>query len=184
MGQHGAVRRPAAVNYWEGTASSTWQFLVGNLLILTSLAVGVLFLVNPSFLNLSTTDSIGGGITLILASQVLVAVIVLSSVRVVIDGDYIAWQPRLYRRALRKYRWHQIQDVELFHARGYLYGWGLRWMPKIGWGHIIRSGPAIRIIQNNGKSFVITVDDAETAVAVAQKFVDAARPASYNAITN
>ncbi len=72
MGQHGAVRRPAAVNYWEGTANSTWQFLVGNLLILTSLAVGVLFLVNPSFLNLSTTDSIGGGITLILASQVTV----------------------------------------------------------------------------------------------------------------
>jgi hypothetical protein len=57
-------------------------------------------------------------------------------------------------------------------------------MPKIGWGHIIRSGPAIRIIKNNGKSFVITVEDAETAVAVAQKFVDAARPASYNAITN
>lgn len=172
MGQHGLVRRPASVMRWEGGIKSDWQFVVGNLLILSSLAAGIVLLITAGIGTDSVElESVVAGVVLILLSQVLAATIVLSANKVVIDGDYIAWQPRLHRRALRKYRWHQIKDVQLYNAKGWIWGWGLRYHPKIGWGHIVKSGPAIRIIKNNGRSFVITVVDAKTAVETAQNFL-------------
>ena len=172
MGQHGTVRRPASVSRWEGGMQSDFQFVLGNILILGALVSGLLFLFLPN-LEPDITDPPVRlfGVVLILLSQVLAFTVVLSANKVVIDGDYLAWQPRLHRRALRKYRWHQIKDVQLYNAKGWIWGYGLRYNPRVGWGHIIKSGPAIRIIKNNGRSFVITVVDAETAVATAQKFL-------------
>jgi len=171
MGQHGTVRRPAAAARWEGGIQSDLQFVVGNLLILGSLIAGVVFLAGAGIGSNVDQKSVAAGILFLLLSQAFAPVVVLSANKVVIDGDFIAWQPRLHRRALRKYRWHQIKDVQLYNANGWIWGWGLRWHPKIGWGHIVKSGPAIRIIKNNGRSFVITVVDAQTAVETAQKFL-------------
>ena len=172
MGQHGSVRRPASVSRWEGGMQSDWMFVLGNLLILSALGSGVVFLVTSGIGNGAVDqEAVVAGIVLILASQLLAFTVVLSATKVVIDGDYIAWQPRLHRRALRKWRWHQIKDVQLYNVNGWVWGWGFRYNPRVGWGHIIKSGPAIRIIKNNGRSFVITVVDAETAVATAQKYL-------------
>lgn len=174
MGQHGIVRRPASVARWEGGMQSDLMFGLGNLLILGFIAAGLGFLIFPDLVpNATVIEARISGVMLLLASQLLTFAVVLSANRVVVDGDYIAWQPRLHRRALRKYRWHQIKDVELYQANGWIWGWGFRWNPKVGWGHIIKSGPAIRIIKHNGRSFVITTVDAEGAVAAAQKFLAA-----------
>ncbi len=172
MGQHGSVRRPASVSRWEGGMQSDWMFVLGNLLILSALGSGVVFLVTSGIGNGAVDQkAVAAGIVLILVSQLLAFTVVLSATKVVIDGDYIAWQPRLHRRALRKWRWHQIKDVQLYNVKGWVWGWGFRYNPRVGWGHIIKSGPAIRIVKNNGRSFVITVVDAETAVATAQKYL-------------
>ncbi len=172
MAQHGTVRRPASVSRWEGGMQSDLQFVLGNLLILSSLVAGVFFIATAGIGSESIDQkAIAAGIVLILASQLLAFTVVLSANRVVIDGDYLAWQPRLHRRPLRKWRWHQIKDVQLYNVKGWIWGYGFRYNPRVGWGHIIKSGPAIRIIKNNGRSFVITVVDAETAVATAQKFL-------------
>ena len=172
MAQHGTVRRPASVSRWEGGMQSDLQFVLGNLLILGSLVAGVFFIVTAGIGSESVDQkAIAAGIILILASQLLAFTVVLSANRVVIDGDYLAWQPRLHRRPLRKWRWHQIKDVQLYNVKGWIWGYGFRYNPRVGWGHIIKSGPAIRIIKNNGRSFVITVVDAETAVVTAQKFL-------------
>lgn len=45
-------------------------------------------------------------------------------------------------------------------------GWGLRWAPGGGFGVVLRSGPGIRITRTNGKTFSVTVDDAETGAAL------------------
>ena len=45
-------------------------------------------------------------------------------------------------------------------------GWGLRWAPGGGFGVVLRSGPGIRITRTNGKTFSVTVDDAEAGAAL------------------
>ena len=172
MGQHGTVRRPASVARWEGGMQSDFQFVFGNLLVLSTLVAGILFMLLPNLEPDITDPPVRAfGAILVLVSQVLAFTVVLSANKVIIDGDYIAWQPRLHRRPLRKWRWHQIKDVELYNVKGWIWGYGFRYNPRVSWGHIIRSGPAIRIIKNNGRSFVITVVDAETAVETAQQFL-------------
>ena len=172
MGQHGTVRRPASVSRWEGGMQSDFQFVLGNLLILAFLAAGLIFIIWPDNLPESTAlEARILGVVLVLVSQLLSFTVILSANKVVIDGDYIAWQPRFHRRPLRKYRWHQIRNVELYQVKGWIWGYGFRFNPRIGWGHIIKSGPAIRIIKNNGRSFVITVVDAQGAVETAKHFL-------------
>lgn len=172
MGQHGTVRRPAAVSRWEGGMQSDFQFVLGNLLVIGTLVVGVLFLFLPALApDITDPPARLFGVVLIFVSQILAFIVVLSANRVVIDGDYIVWQPRLHRRPLRKWRWHQIKDVQLYNVKGWIWGYGFRFNPRVGWGHIIRSGPAIRIIKNNGRSFVITVVDAQTAVETAKSYL-------------
>ena len=172
MGQHGTVRRPASVSRWEGGMRSDFQFVLGNLLILGFLIAGLVLVIQPDLLHDSSElEARILGAVLIIISQLLSFTVILSANRVVIDGDYIAWQPRFHRRPLRKYRWHQIKDVELYQVKGWIWGYGFRFNPRVGWGHIIKSGPAIRIIKNNGRSFVITVVDAEGAVETAKYFL-------------
>lgn len=47
-------------------------------------------------------------------------------------------------------------------------GWGLRWAPGGGFGVVLRRGPGIRVTRTNGKTFTVTVDDAETGAALLQ----------------
>jgi len=57
--------------------------------------------------------------------------------------------------------------VEAFGEFG---GWGLRWAPGHGrrgrFGVIVRSGEALEVTRRDGRVFVVTVADAETAAAV------------------
>jgi hypothetical protein len=45
-------------------------------------------------------------------------------------------------------------------------GWGWRWAPEGRTGIIVKSGPGIEVTRENGKRFVVTVDDAATGAGV------------------
>ncbi len=45
-------------------------------------------------------------------------------------------------------------------------GWGYRWRPEKGTAVVVRRGEAVVLTLGDGRSFTVTVDDAETAVRV------------------
>ncbi|MFH8985554.1 hypothetical protein [Streptomyces varsoviensis] len=45
-------------------------------------------------------------------------------------------------------------------------GWGYRWRPEIGTAVVVRRGEGVVVRLGDGRSFTVTVDDAETAVQV------------------
>ena len=53
-------------------------------------------------------------------------------------------------------------------------GWGLRWVRgrngKGRWGIISRSGPALEVVRKDGRSLVLSTDDAATAAAVLETY--------------
>lgn len=58
----------------------------------------------------------------------------------------------------------EVETVSVGHVTPFTEfgGWGLRWIPG-GFGIVMRSGEAIVIKRKNGKTFTITIDDAEAA---------------------
>jgi hypothetical protein len=54
-------------------------------------------------------------------------------------------------------------------------GWGIRWVigpnRKGRWGIITRRGPALEVVSRDGRSIVVTIDDAGTAAAVLESYV-------------
>lgn len=61
-----------------------------------------------------------------------------------------------------------VTDVQPVRDFG---GWGLRWGGPGRFGIVTRSGEALEVRRNNGKSFIVTVDDAETAAALLNSLV-------------
>lgn len=53
-------------------------------------------------------------------------------------------------------------------------GWGLRWVVgpshKGRWGLVTRRGPGLEVVRRDGRSVVVTVDDAGTAAAVLETY--------------
>ncbi|MGH7920375.1 MAG: hypothetical protein ACREQM_10575 [Candidatus Dormibacteraceae bacterium] len=53
-------------------------------------------------------------------------------------------------------------------------GWGIRWVigpsRKGRWGVVTRPGPGIEVVRRDGRSIVVTVDDAGTAAAVLETY--------------
>jgi hypothetical protein len=54
-------------------------------------------------------------------------------------------------------------------------GWGIRWV--IGpsrrgrWGIVTHRGPGLEVVRRDGRSIVVTVDDAGTAAAVLETYI-------------
>ena len=53
-------------------------------------------------------------------------------------------------------------------------GWGIRWVIGPGgkgrWGVVTRPGPSLEVVRHDGRSVVVTVDDAGTAAAVLETY--------------
>jgi hypothetical protein len=53
-------------------------------------------------------------------------------------------------------------------------GWGFRWVigptRKGRWGLVTRRGPGLEVFRHDGRSIVVTVDDAGTAAAVLETY--------------
>lgn len=67
-------------------------------------------------------------------------------------------------------------EVVTVNPLGEFGGWGLRTGIDGRTGVVLRSGPAIQVHRTGGRVMVVTVDDAETAVALLNTLADRARP--------
>lgn len=59
-------------------------------------------------------------------------------------------------------------------------GWGCRWRPEMGTAVVVRRGEALVITLRDGKTFTVTVDDAEFAVRVIRERIRGMRPGSVS----
>ena len=96
-------------------------------------------------------------------------------------GDYVAHEhtsERLYTtEELEEFSQRQAEAARHGAAVDPLTdfgGWGIRWVVgpnhRGRWGVITRRGPGLEVVRRDGRSIVITVDDASTGAAVLQTY--------------
>jgi hypothetical protein len=79
----------------------------------------------------------------------------------------------------RRIAWENVAKVELIMVRPTEWGgWGYRWVPwRKGTAAVLRKGPGLKFDFANGKVFVVTIDDAENALAAIRRVLDELPPA-------
>ncbi|MGW9173436.1 DUF1648 domain-containing protein [Streptomyces decoyicus] len=147
---------------WSRTISSPPLVALGVVLLGAGLLVGIL----AGWLN-SAGLLLGGA-----------AVLPLASVRVTVDRHGLSLSPTFlpYRCRFRRIPLDRVAEagsrrIACFAEFG---GWGYR-IRASGSGLVLRSGEGIVVRLTNDKEFVVTVDDAATAVALLNTYTDRAR---------
>ncbi len=147
---------------WSRTISSPPLVVLGVVVLGAGLLVGIL----AGWLS-SAGLLLGGA-----------AVLPLASVRVTVDRHGLSLSPAFlpYRCRFRRIPLDRIAEagsrrIACFAEFG---GWGYR-IRAGGSGLVLRSGEGIVVRLTNGKEFVVTVDDAATAVALLNTYTDRAR---------
>ncbi|MGW9428769.1 DUF1648 domain-containing protein [Streptomyces decoyicus] len=147
---------------WSRTISSPPLVALGVVLLGAGLLVGIL----AGWLS-SAGLLLGGA-----------AVLPLASVRVTVDRHGLSLSPTFlpYRCRFRRIPLDRVAEagsrrIACFAEFG---GWGYR-IRAGGSGLVLRSGEGIVVRLTNGKEFVVTVDDAATAVALLNTYTDRAR---------
>jgi hypothetical protein len=159
--------RPGEVAGWTGKVDLPAWFV--SLLVAVAavlIAVGVLLLL-----------TVGGRSWLIFLSPALLLVVLLVTAQFVVTAgprgfvvrSAVGW-PRLSVpvASLAKAGVVPIDPLADFG------GWGIRWV--IGpsrrgrWGIVTRRGPGLEVVRRDGRSIVVTVDDAGTAAAVLETY--------------
>ena len=160
---------------WARTASMAPAGIA--LLAVSAAAVIAIALVTAS-LDLAQSGALSGGTWITIAAAALVTFLVgvgcVFRVRVDEAGltvrAPIGW-PRVRISA------SDIRAVEvvLVNPMAEYGGWGWRYAVGSGWGVVLRAGEALRVTRANGKAFTVTVDAADTAVALLAGFAERAR---------
>ena len=75
--------------------------------------------------------------------------------------------------------WNKVAKVEVINVRPTEWGgWGYRWVPwRKGTAAVLRKGPGLKFEFGNGRVFVVTVDDADNALAAIRRVMDELPPA-------
>lgn len=99
------------------------------------------------------------------------------NVEVRTDGFFIRFGYWIY--PVQKIAWNNVASVRTINVEPTQWGgWGYRWVPwKKATAAVMRRGPGLRFDFANGKVFVITIDDAETALAAIRSVLDRMPPA-------
>lgn len=109
------------------------------------------------------------GILIAAGVLILLALLVAANTvfRVRIDGhglevrSRVGWpRVRIPRERIRS------ASVVSVNPMGEYGGWGWRYSVNSGWGVIMRTGEAIRVLRTDGRAFTVTVDDAETGASL------------------
>ena len=76
--------------------------------------------------------------------------------------------------------WEHVVSVEVINVRPTEWGgWGYRWVPwKKATAAVMRAGEGLHFKFANGKQFVVTVDDAENALAAIRRALDELPPSN------
>ncbi|WP_052230174.1 DUF1648 domain-containing protein [Streptomyces sp. CT34] len=145
---------------WSRTVSSTPLAIVGVLTLCAGVVIGAL------------ADWFGGAV-LVLGS---ILIILPASVRVTVDRRGLTLAPTLVPFRLLRIPLGRLAEVtsRRISVGKEFGGWGYRLRPG-GSGLLLRSGDGIVLRLTSGREFVVTVDDAATAAAVLNTYLDRAR---------
>jgi hypothetical protein len=79
----------------------------------------------------------------------------------------------------QKILWKNVANVQVIDVRPTEWGgWGYRWVPwKRAWAAVLRAGEGLRFEFGSGRVFVVTIDDADTALAAIRRVLDELPPA-------
>ncbi len=93
------------------------------------------------------------------------------------DGFFIRYGYWVY--PFQKIDWNRVASVRVIQVEPTQWGgWGFRWVPwKKATAAVMRRGPGLRFDFSNGRVFVITINDAETALAAIRSVLDRMPPA-------
>lgn len=104
-----------------------------------------------------------GGVVVIVIGFLCAALMAWMS-RVVVRVDptaiTVGWGPASWPR--KRLRWNTVREISAIQVEPMDWGgWGYRWLP---WANataaVVRRGPGIKVDLENGRTFVVTVDDA------------------------
>ncbi len=161
--RHGSSQAPSTV--WTGRATNRFQWLLaavgaGCLALGIELAVDSAWSAGIAPLLMSVIGCVAAGLLILFGTLAFVHV----AVRV--DGD--ALEVRCGHAGLPRRR------ILLTHVVGADFapkvtprqwgGWGYRWRPDQGTAVVVRRGEGLVLLLGDGRTFTVTVDDAEAAV--------------------
>jgi hypothetical protein len=173
--------RPAAAPLAQG-ADTTWFRRVG-LGKVTWIINGAVVALCAVIVVVAVVDArrnpVGAAFTLWVscgvAALVLLMVPTLTSVTVRVDASGLSIRGLLgFPRLSAKTQDIERAEVLPVSAMGQFGGWGWRYSPGSGWGVIMRSGEAVQVTRTNGSSLTVTVDDAVSAAALLNAYVQRA----------
>lgn len=158
---------------WTGTCRSRGLALMG-------LGAGFVLAGAAVVVLVAAGQRLAGGILLVAAVVVAVAAAWTARLRVDVTSAafVVAWGP--FARPRKRIGWDRVGAVSALQVEPRQWGgWGYRWVP---WAHasaaVVRRGPGIRLDLEDGRTFVVTVDDAvEGAKAASAARRAALRPA-------
>lgn len=160
---HGSTQAPSTV--WTGKATNRAQWLLA-FVGAACLALGVQIALDSNWtsgvapLVMSVVGCVAAGLLMLYGTLAFV------HVAVKVDGD--ALEVRCGHMGLPRRR------ILLTHVVGAEFvprvtprqwgGWGYRWRPEQGTAVVVRRGEALLLRLGDGRSFTVTVDNAEAAV--------------------
>ncbi|MFD4032992.1 hypothetical protein ACFWVP_21385 [Streptomyces sp. NPDC058637] len=161
--RHGSSQAPSTV--WTGRATNRLQWLLaaagaGCMALGIKLAVDSAWSTGIAPLLMSVIGCVAAGLLILYGTLAFV------HVAVKVDGD--ALEVRCGHIGLPRRR------ILLTHVVGADFapkvtprqwgGWGYRWRPEQGTAVVVRRGEALVLRLGDGRTFTVTVDDAEAAV--------------------
>ncbi|MER5632904.1 hypothetical protein [Streptomyces nitrosporeus] len=161
--RHGSSRTPAAV--WTGRATNRFQWLLavagaGCLALGVKLAVDSAWSSGIAPLLMSVIGCLAAGLLILFGTLAFVHV----AVRV--DGDALEVRCGHIGLPRRRILLTQVVGADFVPrvTPRQWGGWGYRWRPEQGTAVVVRRGEALVLSLGDGRTFTVTVDDAEAAV--------------------
>ncbi|MFK0295754.1 hypothetical protein ACIQU6_35520 [Streptomyces sp. NPDC090442] len=170
---------PEIPEVWQGSATNRFQWLLAGIGA-ACLALGVELAVNSSWtsglvpLVMAVVGCVAAGLLVLYGTLAFVRV----AVRV--DADCLEVRCGHMGVPRRRIPLDTVVDAD-FAPRvtpRHWGGWGYRWRPEQGTAVVVRRGEALVLRLGDGRTFTVTVDDAQGAVACVRERLRLRRPAS------
>jgi hypothetical protein len=163
--RHEALVAAALADRWSGRATNRGQWLLAACGA-ACIALGVELVVDTSWtsgipaLVMSVVGCFAAGLLMLFGTLAFV------HVGVRIDGECLEVRCGHIGLPRRRIPLDHVVDAQVDprvtpHQWG---GWGYRWRPEMGTAVVVRRGEGLVLRMSDGRSFTVTVDDAEAAV--------------------
>jgi len=118
----------------------------------------------------------------LILSATIAAVITFSGITAEVRRDAFVLRYGPWGWPVQRIDWQTVAKVQVITVRPTEWGgWGYRWVPwRNATAAVMRKGPGLRFDFGSGRVFVVTLDDAENALAAIRRVLDELPPAALN----